>query len=170
MKKYIHLPIIESLSELKTLRKKTANHRLKTRIQCLILIKEKTFKYRKDIAFHLGISVSSLTRWISKYRKSGINSFLSIDSGGQRVTVVSKDLHKALSDKLHDSNNPLMGYTDAVEWIKKEHKVEINYKTLWAYIRRNFDAKLKVPRKSHYKKDEKAVEAFKKTSGVAKRY
>ncbi len=41
---------------------------------------------------------------------------------------------------------------------------EINYHTLRSFMITNFDTKLKQPRKSHYKKDEEAFEAFKKTS------
>jgi hypothetical protein len=40
----------------------------------------------------------------------------------------------------------------------------VKYKTLYSYVRLNFDTKIKVARKSHVKKDEQAVEDFKKTS------
>ena len=46
-----------------------------------------------------------------------------------------------------------------------EHTSEIiSYTTLRNYMITNFKTKLKSPRKSHYKKDEQAIEAFKKTT------
>ena len=48
--------------------------------------------------------------------------------------------------------------------VLKNYSVEINYHTLRSFMIVNFGTKLKQPRKSHYKKDEEAFEAFKKTS------
>ncbi|MFT5601590.1 MAG: transposase, partial [Flavobacteriales bacterium] len=56
------------------------------------------------------------------------------------------------------------GYNDAVLWIKQEFGYDLKYHTVRAFMIRNFGTKLKTPRKSHYKKDEVAFEAFKKTS------
>jgi transposase len=45
------------------------------------------------------------------------------------------------------------------------HKdIEKKLNTVRAFMIRNFGTKLKTPRKSHYKKDEVAFDAFKKTS------
>ena len=74
---------------------------------------------------------------------------------------------KPIKKKLHDSTSPLHGYTDVVQWARKEFDVEINYHTLRSFMIVNFGTKLKQPRKSHYKKDEKAFETFKKTSGTS---
>jgi hypothetical protein len=53
-----------------------------------------------------------------------------------------------------------------MHWIKDNYIPSgINYQTINSYVKRHFKAKLKVTRKSHIKKDEKAVESFKKTSG-----
>ncbi len=73
-------------------------------------------------------------------------------------------MHQVISEKLHDSKNPLLGYFDAVNWLEKEHKKSVKHHTLRAYMIRHFKTKLKHPRKSHYKKDEQAIEAFKKTT------
>ncbi|MGY0408373.1 MAG: hypothetical protein ACWIPJ_08480 [Polaribacter sp.] len=40
----------------------------------------------------------------------------------------------------------------------------MKYNTLRTYLIRHFKTKIKVPRKSHYKKDDQAIEAFFKTS------
>ena len=43
----------------------------------------------------------------------------------------------------------------------------MKYNTLRTYLIRHFGTKLRMPRKSHYKKDEQAIEAFKKTPEIA---
>ena len=73
-------------------------------------------------------------------------------------------IYKEIEDKLNDSSAPLQGYNDAVLWIKQEFGYDLKYHTVRAFMIRNFGTKLKTPRKSHYKKDEVAFEAFKKTS------
>ena len=87
-----------------------------------------------------------------------------MNSGGKRRETVPSSIHKAIKDKLNDSSAPLQGYNDAVLWIKQEFGYELKYHTVRAFMIRNFGSKLKIPRKSHYKKDEVAFEAFKKTS------
>jgi transposase len=50
------------------------------------------------------------------------------------------------------------------KWVEK-HLIEgINYNSLRHYVKRHFGAKLKVPRKSHIRKDKEAVATFKKSS------
>lgn len=102
-----------------------------------------------------------------KYQEDGLESMLSASSGGQRREKVTKNIKKKLQEKLHNSTSPLQGYTDAVQWVRKEFGVEINYHTLRSFMIVNFGTKLKQPRKSHYKKDEKVFEAFKKTSNTS---
>ena len=164
MPKYIEIDIKEDLLQLKALRNKEKSHRKKTRLQSLILTKENKFKRREDLAAHLGIGFASLNRWTKVYKESGLDTMLEISSGGLRKHSVLEPIHDELKDKLHDSNNPLLGYWDAVLWVKDNFGLEVKYNTIRTYLIRNFKTKLKSPRKSHYKKDEQALEAFKKTA------
>lgn len=164
MPKYIDIKIKEGLKELKCLRKREKNHRKKTRLQSLILTKEKKFKRRTDLAVHLGIGIASLNRWTKVYKESGLTAMLEISSGGLRKRSTIEVIHNELEDKLNNSSDPLLGYWDAVSWVKDNFELEVKYNTLRTYLIRNFKTKLKSPRKSHYKKDEQAIEAFKKTA------
>jgi transposase len=49
-------------------------------------------------------------------------------------------------------------------WIEEQFNKEVKYNTLLKYSIKNFGSKVKTARKSHVKKDEQAVESFKKTS------
>ena len=51
-----------------------------------------------------------------------------------------------------------------LQWVNKELGKPIKYKALYAYVKRHFGTKIKVARKSHIKKDPKAVDLLKKTS------
>ena len=164
MGKKVKIEIKEDLAYLKKLRKNENNHRLKTRIQSLILTKENKFPRRLDLAVHLGIGIASLDRWTRVYKKSGMKSMLTISNGGVRRNSVPEEVHEGLAKKVDDSKNPFLGYWDATMWVKKNYGLEIKYNTLRTYLIRHFKTKLKEPRKSHYKKDEQAIEAFKKTT------
>ena len=83
---------------------------------------------------------------------------------GNKASIISKEIHKKLSDKLNDSANPLKGYWEAQQWVRDNFGLEIKYNTLRTYLIRHFKTKIKTPRKSHYKKDDQAIEAFLKTS------
>ena len=164
MGKKADIKIKESLSELEQLYKVQKDPRKKTRVKSLILTKKKKFLTRELLAEYLGVSPRSLYSWTKEYKKQGIEKFLTISSGGKRRETVTGKVHSALKEKLNDSEHPLLGYQDAVVWVEKELGIKLNYQTLRAYMKRNFGTKLKVPRKSHYKKDDQATEAFKKTA------
>lgn len=167
MGKKADITVNESLAELKFLYKKARNYKYKLRIKSLILTKTNKFKTRKDLSIHLGIGLRTLYNWTYKYQAEGLNSMLNSTSGGSHNQVVSIEIKESLKEKLNNSKDPLQGYNDAVEWVKNKHNVDINYHTLRSFMIVNFGTKLKQPRKSHYKKNEKAFEAFKKTSGTS---
>jgi len=129
----------------------------------LILIKESKLKGQLEVATHLGVDYATVKRWLKQYKEEGLDSLLKLKSGGKRKSVITADIHKSIEKKLNDSKEPLLGYWDAVLWIKEKHNLDINYHTLRDYLIRHFKTKLKSPRKSHYKKNEQAIEAFLKT-------
>ncbi len=159
-----NITVKERLKELKALYKKESNQRLKLRLKCLIYTKENKYKTQTILATHLGIDYSSLKRWFKLYKEEGLASYLKIKSGGNKASVITEDIHQKLAEKLHDASNPLKGYWEARQWIKDNFGLDIKYNTVRTYLIRHFKTKIKVPRKSHYKKDEQAIEAFFKTS------
>lgn len=164
MGKVFEITIKENLSDLKQLHRKEKKSKQKSRILSLILTKEERFSRREELAKFIGVNPSTLVEWTKKYKEEGLQGMLTISGGGKRRETVPASIHKEIESKLNDSTSPLQGYTDAVLWIKQEFGYQIKYHTVRAYMIRNFGTKLKTPRKSHYKKDEVAFEAFKKTS------
>jgi hypothetical protein len=64
---------------------------------------------------------------------------------------------------VNDSHNPFLGYWDAQQWVVEQYGVEVKYQRIREYLIQHFSTKLKVLRKSHYKKDDDAEKAFLKT-------
>jgi len=164
MGRYLKFDIKESKESLQTLYKETKDYRKRLRITSLILTKEGKFRTRVELSEYLGVNPTTLNEWTKTYLKFGIEKMLTISNGGKRREVITADIHKIIEEKLNDSENPFLGYKDAQLWFIQEHGLELNYHTLRSYMKREFNSKLKMPRKSHYKKDEQAIEAFKKTS------
>lgn len=154
----------EEKQYLETLRKSSKSHRVKTRILFLLLKQSGEISVQKELATYLNISESSLRRWAKVYSESGLEVLLKISNGGKRRMVVSPEVHQGLASKLNNSSDPLLGYTDAIAWVKEHYDITLKYNTLRTYMKRHFGTKLKVPRKSHYKKDEQAITVFKKPS------
>jgi transposase len=162
------IQISETESELCCAYRKTKDLRTKLRIKALILFKEGNFQKQEDLALHLCIGYSTLRRWLKKYTDEGFEKYIREPVRGKPASLVTPEIHKALEDKLKDSYNPLQSYLDAVLWVKQTHGIEFKYHTLRKYMIKHFKTKLKVPRKSHHKKDEQAIEAFFKTAGYIK--
>ena len=156
--------VMESLETLQSSYTKEKDPRVKLKIKSLIYFIEYPGKRQQDIADHLCVGYSTLKRWYKQYTEKGFSSFASMNMGGNKPSVVPIEIHKALKAKLYDSNNPLLGYWDAVLWVESGFGVKIKYQTLRKYMKKHFKCKLKSPRKSHYKKDQQAIDAFFKTA------
>lgn len=139
------------------------DQRVKLKIKSLILFKEGNFKKQEDLASHLCIGYSALRLWLKKYSSFGFEKFITIPVKGKPKSSISPEIHNALEQKLNDSHDSLKGYWDAVNWLKETMGVDLGYQALRNYMIKHFKTKLKVPRKSHYKKDEQAIAAFLKT-------
>lgn len=158
------IDIKESKQELENLRKSKKTEREKTRILFLLLKLGSRFNSQKELSEYLHVSESTLRRWTNTYNEFGLDKLLTIPLGGKRREVITPSIHSALKLKLEDSTNCLLGYNDAVDWVYHHYGVQIKYNTLRTYMKRHFGTKLKIPRKSHYKKDKQAIEVFKKLS------
>lgn len=157
------IDIKEEAEKLDLLYRNSRNLKIKRRIKSLILTKSNKFNTRDLLAKHLGVNVKTLYVWTKTYQEEGLEAMLLISGGGKRREKITDTVKNELEKKLNNSHSPLQGYTDAVGWVRTKFDLEINYHTLRSFMIVNFGTKLKQPRKSHYKKDEKAFEDFKKT-------
>ncbi len=158
------IEIKETVESLQKLYGKEKDYRIRARLKCLILTKTQKFSSQRKLANHLSVDYATVKRWLKQYREEGLQSLTKMNSGGKRKSIISEELHQALDKKVNDSNEPFLGYWEAVLWVKNEYNLDIKYNTLRTYLIRHFNTKLKSPRKSHYKKDDQVIEAFLKTT------
>jgi len=157
----------ETLNELNLLFKQTKDYKSKLKIKSLIYTKTNKYQTRQDLADYLEIGVRTLFDWMQLYKTQSLNTFITSTSGGAHNNVIPSSVKRAIEEKLNNSKEPLQGYNDAVQWVNENYNININYQTLRSFMINKFGTKLKQPRKSHYKKDEKAFETFKKTSRIS---
>jgi len=103
-------------------------------------------------------------RWLTKYRDQGIAFLLADEPKVRPSKIITPEIHDALKAKVNSSGSPFLGYWEAQQWVEDTFNVKIKYHWLRKYLITHFKTKLKSPRKSHYKKDEQAIEAFLKTA------
>ena len=156
--------IKEDLNTLKSLYKKELNSSVRRRIKCLIYTKTNKYSKQSILATHLGVSSATVLRWLKQYREEGLESVITIKPKGYPTSKISKLIHDELAIKLNSSTDPFRGYWDVQIWMNNKFNERFKYNTIRTYLIRHFKTKLKSPRKSHYKKDEQAIEAFFKTS------
>jgi transposase len=155
--------IKEDVLTLKSLRKQQTVFKFEKRLIWLIELQKNRFKTRVDLAKYLDISTRTQERWSVKYQRGGIKELLSDAPKKLKSRIITAQVHKGLSKRVNSSDNPFLGYWDAVDWVKSEYHVSVSYHLLSYHLIKHFKTKLKSPRKSHYKKDDKAVTAFLKT-------
>jgi transposase len=157
--------IKESIGELRKLQKGSIPM-IANRIRALIEFKkyEKSGISKRSVSDSIGVNHNSVQTWRNLYIHGGISKLMEYTKQEGRPSIITDEEHKQIEAKLKDPKNNLRGYVELQDWIEKEFKKPIKYNTILKYSVREFGSKVKVARKSHVKKDEKAVEAFKKTS------
>jgi len=164
MGKKANLEIKESVLELKRLLSKQKTLKGEKRLKSLLAIKSNKFETRQGVADYLGIHIRTLERWISNYKAAGIDRMLKDKPKNKTSKIITPAIHNGLSQRVNDPHNPFLGYWDAQNWVKQEYGVDIKYQRIREYLIQHFKTKPKTPRKSHYKKDDKAEKAFLKTT------
>lgn len=157
----IELIIKESADYLKQLHKK-AKRKGVSKIKMLMNI-QSGIHHNHLLAIKSGASVRSINRWKATYQSQGLDGLLRDNRGGDFRSQLETADKERISQKLKDPKNGLRTYKEAQQWLKSELGIEKQYNTVRMYLKRNFGTKLKVGRKSHIKKDEAAVDTFKKT-------
>lgn len=155
-----HIIITESFEELLSLKKSQKTYSSIQKVQLLEQLKQDPTIARDLSSKQLGISLRTQERWIKRYVNSGINGLLAPRTSSKQSKVITEEIHQALKERLFSSKDCFLGYWDAHQWVVSTFSSNVSYHNLRAYMKKHFKTKLKSPRKSHYKKDEQAVEAF----------
>ena len=166
MAKPIQITIKESIKDLKVLQRGQGEI-VSKRMRVLIELKkhEKTGISKRDLSDITGINHNSINKWRRMYIAGGVAPLLVHGRIGFKKSLINAAEHKAIEKKLNDPKNGLRGYIELQDWLNNEFNKDFKYITVVKYAQRHFGSKIKVARKSHVKKDEALVDAFKKSSG-----
>ena len=164
MPKKIQIIIKESEKELRLLLTKTTTERVRGRIKALLLLKQSKVNYQSQLAKKLGFTEKTVREWLKLYESEGLRSLLAVRVGGNRDSAISEEALKFIEKQLNNPQTTITSYVELQQLVEDTFGEPVNYKTLNGYCKRVFKSKLKVSRKSHYKQDPKAIEAFKKTA------
>lgn len=167
MPKKINISVLESEKELVLLLRKTTTDRVRGRLKALLLLKQGKVQYQSQLAMKLGFTEKTIREWLKLYESEGLSSLIKVRVGGNRESVLSKQVLTFIEEQLTNPQTTITSYVELQQLIEETFGEFVNYKTLNGYCNRVFKSKLKVSRKSHYKQDQQAIEAFKKTTKYA---
>lgn len=161
MSRPFKIEITESEEELKKRLQTAKLGNQKEKLQMLWWLKSGQLKEQQEIGLRLGRDTSTVTRWLQKYRTSGLTGLLEIKKAPGAKPKINEAALAALKGELNTGSG-FSSYGAIVEWLKKEQGLDIKYATVYRWVRYELGAKLKVPRPQSYKQDEQLVSEFKK--------
>jgi len=161
MPKKIDIEIKESVEFLNKLHSKVLGSLKKDRVKTLVYVLTNKYTYQSEISTKLGRSEKTIREWLKSYSRKGLEEFLYIKSGGNNTRKISEDVASYISEKVHSVSTTITSYVELQHLISEELNEQINYGALYSHCRNKHKTRLKVSRKSHYKKDDKAEMLFK---------
>ena len=164
MAKQIELEIRESESELSSLLNGQTKLLQYQRAKALLLIKQGKVAYTYQLARKLKRERKTIYNWLKLYEREGIESYLRIKSRGSGRERIPDEMRQAVSERLSDPLTTITSYVELLDRIEQRFGTVLNYKTRYSHCRKHHDSVLKVARRSHHKKDDRAAEAFKRTA------
>lgn len=117
----------------------------------------------QELSKRLGRSPASITRWLSQYRRGGLQQLLEVKTAPGAVPKINGEALEKLQARLH-SQEGFGSYGEIVDWLGQECDLELKYNTVNRFVREKLKAKLKVPRPLSIKQQPESVDTFKKTS------
>ena len=159
----IAIPIIhEDVKMLENRLKLEKDFRRKPRLHMLYLLKSGSCQTRLEVAETLAIHRNTIGHWLKRYEHGGLNALMTIEEPGAKPgqKTLPQEAMDSLKERLKEESG-FRSYGEIQMWLFQTHRLEVNYKTVYRIVRYDMKAKLKVPRKSHKKKNEQEVEDFK---------
>lgn len=112
----------------------------------------------EDIAEAVGRARSCIQRWFDLYRSGGLEGVLQKGHAGGVESTLTAPVAAEMKAKLKEGK--WRRAADVRRWLAEEHGVEVALPTVYKYLGK-CEARLKVPRPTHTRKDTKAAETFK---------
>ncbi len=162
MAKTIDIQVFETEKELQSILRTTKSKLVEKRVKALLLVKKGKCRYTQEVAVKIGVTRKTIYNWFEAYKGQGIKKLCEVNQGGNNTPLLSQATIVKIDELLNDPYSTITSYVELVS-ILEETQDNLTYAAIYQHCKRKHKSKLKVARKSHHKKDEQAVEAFKKT-------
>lgn len=161
----IIFPIKETIKEIKHLHR-AATPIISKRLTVLLAFKRHELEgiSKRLLAAETGFDANSIQSWRTLYIKGGMVALMTHNNIGYKPNQINSEQELELKTILNDPENGFVGYIELQSWFNKKYKMDVDYYTFRSFIIRKFKSKIKVARKYHAKKNQEAVDTFKKTS------
>ena len=159
MSRVVRSEIRETTEKLTTFMKKNVLRQEK--LQVLYWLKTKTVDSVLSAAVRLGKHRTTIQRWLSSYRKGGIEELLLQKPRSGRPRIMNPETVERLSKELQDPEG-FNSYKEVHQWLTSCCEVKVAYRTVHQWARYWLTGKLKVPRPVSKKQKPGVVEEFKK--------
>ena len=157
----LKIEIVESEATLKKLLTQQKSAKTVERVQVLYWLKTNQANSVGHLAAMLGRHRTTVSRWLSKYRREGLKALLTIESSPGRSAIIPPLAIALLKQELADPEG-FSSYGEIQTWLETVCEVKASYKVVHDTVRYRLKAKLKVPRPVHIKQEKGAIENFKK--------
>ena len=127
--------ILESAEELERRLLTEKRPRLSERLKALWMLKSGQFDTREAVADALGVHRHTITRWLTKYRRGGLDELLTIRTRPNRRRVVPARVMRALEQALRSHPEQFASFRDVQAWIQDRHGLNVKYKTIYRLVR-----------------------------------
>src|SRR4028119_1646621 len=158
---WVRSEIRETPEELKTLMRKEKDVLRHEKLQVLYWLKTQTVDSVLSAAVRLGKHRTTIQRWLSSYRKGGIEELLLQKPRSGRPRIMNSETVERLSKELSEPEG-FSSYKEVHEWLTNCCEVKVAYRTVHQWTRYRLKAKLKVPRPVSKKQKPGTPEEFKK--------
>ena len=160
----LKIEIVESEKTLLKLLAQQKSAKTQQRVQVLYWLKTKQATSVGHLAALVGRHPTTVSRWLSKYRRGGLKALLTIESSPGRPASIPPEAIALLKQELSDPEG-FSSYGEIQTWLETVCDVKVSYKVVHETVHYKLKAKLKVPRPVNIKQEKGAKEKFKKKLG-----
>ena len=163
-----HIVITESVEELREILKQQKRILAYNKAQMLYLFQSKQVDTVREVSAVLGKSEATIHRWLSQYRKGGLENLLKNRQVVGRPKKFSVDIAAALQQELRDPEG-FKSYKEVHLWLWLIKETASSYAAVYSLVKGELKSKLKIPRPCSISQKSSAIDGFKRPriNGIA---
>ncbi|MBW4655765.1 MAG: helix-turn-helix domain-containing protein [Kaiparowitsia implicata GSE-PSE-MK54-09C] len=158
----LKIDISETTEELKAVLAQQQRASQRSKVQVLWWLKTRQAAGIDPLAERSGYHRTTVSRWLSNYRRSGLDSLVQVAPRCGRPRAITGDVLAALERELQEPEG-FRSYGEVQQWLAAVYDQQVPYKTVHKTVRYGLKAQLKVPRPVSEKQTPGAVESFQQT-------